>query len=97
MGNGVFVDTGFFLALVNTRDEYHERAAEYSRREWSRLVTTEAILTEVANALSAVQWRSLAVGLVREVRQDSRFTVESVPTELFDSALDFYASRDDKS
>jgi hypothetical protein len=97
MPEGVFVDTGFFLALVNTRDEYHQRAAEYSRRPWKTLLTTEAVLTEVANALSAVQWRATAAALVEGVRQDPRFTVVSVSTELFVEALGLYSSRNDKS
>jgi hypothetical protein len=97
MPEGVFVDTGFFLALVNTRDEYHERAAEHSRRPWKKLLTTEAVLTEVANALSAVQWRAIAAALVEGVRQDPRFTVVSVSTGLFVEALDLYSSRNDKT
>jgi uncharacterized protein len=97
MPRGLFVDTGFFLALVNTRDEYHERAAEYSRRTPDRLLTTDAVLTEVANALSGVQWRSLAAALVESVRQDSQFTVVSVSTKLFDDALVLYSSRRDKT
>jgi predicted nucleic acid-binding protein len=92
MPQGLFVDTGFFLALVNTRDEYHERAAEYSRRTPGRLFTTDAVLTEVANALSGVQRRSLAAALVESVRQDSQFTVVSVSTKLFDDALVLYSS-----
>jgi len=93
---GVFVDTGFFLALVNRRDNYHSRAAEMSRRDFPALFTTEAVLTEVANSLSRVPWRSLAVDLVEEVRRDPRFTIVSGSTTLFDEALQLYASRTDK-
>ena len=96
MPEGVFVDTGFFLALVNRRDEYHSRAAEYSRRDFPILLTTEAVLTEVANSLSRVQWRPLAANLVEEVRRDPRFTVVSVSTTLFGEALHLYSSRNDK-
>lgn len=96
MPEGVFVDTGFFLAIVNSRDEYHQRAAEYSRQNLRQLFTTEAVLIEVANALSRVQCRPLATALVEEVRRDSRFTVVSVSTTLFDEALHLYSSRNDK-
>ncbi len=94
---GLFVDTGFFLALVNTRDEYHARAAEFSHRSLGPLLTTDAVLTEVANALSAVQWRPIASALVEGVRRDPQFTVVSVSTMLFEEALVLYSARKDKT
>lgn len=96
MPEGVFVDTGFFLALVNTRDEYHQRAAEYSRRNFPKLITTEAVLTEVANSLSRAKWRPLAANLMEEVRSDPRFTIVNVSTTLFEEAVQLYTSRKDK-
>jgi predicted nucleic acid-binding protein len=67
-----------------------------SRRDFPALFTTEAVLTEVANSLSRVPWRSLALDLVEEVRRDPRFTIVNVSTILFNEALDLYASRTDK-
>jgi predicted nucleic acid-binding protein len=67
----VLVDTAAWIALVNTRDELHERdqrtMAEL-RRDNSSLVTTEFVLLEVANALCALAWRDKAVKLIDGLR-----------------------------
>jgi uncharacterized protein len=50
----VLVDTAAWIALVNTRDELHNRAELTMSELRSRnvaLVTTEFVLLEVANAL----------------------------------------------
>lgn len=52
----VFVDTAAWIALLNTSDVYHARASKVMadlRRQQTQLVTTEFILLEVADALSA--------------------------------------------
>jgi hypothetical protein len=48
-----FVDTSFVVALINKNDQYHEQAIELaSRFDNRRLVTTDAVLLEVGNALA---------------------------------------------
>ena len=54
----VFIDTGYILALVNTADEHH-RAAAASHQIKSPFITTEAVLTEIGNALARARWRGL--------------------------------------
>ena len=50
--NQIFVDTGFIIALVNKRDQYHQQAVELANRYSDYpLITTDAILLEVGNAL----------------------------------------------
>ena len=50
-----FLDTFFVQALLNKRDQYHDKAKQY----WPRVKAaaevwiTEAILVEIGNALSA--------------------------------------------
>jgi predicted nucleic acid-binding protein len=49
----VFVDTSFVVAFVNEKDQHHDIALELSREFTGyRLVTTDAILLEIGNALS---------------------------------------------
>jgi uncharacterized protein len=51
--NKIFVDTLFVIALVNSRDAYHVQAQQFSLRfSQASLVTTDAVLLEVGNALS---------------------------------------------
>ncbi|MCX7825557.1 MAG: hypothetical protein N2689_08350, partial [Verrucomicrobiae bacterium] len=47
----VFADTFYFLALLNLRDPYHDRAVTASRAPELRLVTTDFVLIELADAL----------------------------------------------
>jgi len=53
----VFGDTVYFLALVNSTDQYHTQAVTLSRESGERLVTTEWVLMEVGDALSQPQNR----------------------------------------
>ena len=48
-----FVDTGHWLALADSGDQYHERARTLAANVRGPLITTDAVLIEVGNALSA--------------------------------------------
>ncbi len=48
----VFADTFYFLALLNRRDPAHARAIAASQAADQRIVTTEFVLLELADALS---------------------------------------------
>ena len=52
----LFLDTSFIAALINRRDQYHDKAmALFSRVKKARAVlSTEAILIEVCNLLSSL-------------------------------------------
>ena len=39
----IFIDTGYILALINTSDEYHERASAIASEIVGRFVITEAV------------------------------------------------------
>jgi len=49
MSNQVFVDTSYFLALLNSQDEFHHPALMLANQIDDRLITTEAVLTEIGN------------------------------------------------
>lgn len=51
----VFVDTGYIIALINENDHYHRQALALSEKyDGCQLVTTDAVLLEVGNALSRI-------------------------------------------
>jgi len=62
----VFLDTAYAIALSVESDERHEQAEELAEQleaEQTRLVTTQAVLLEIGNALSKKRYRKAAVEL----------------------------------
>ncbi len=49
----IFIDTGYVIALINERDQYHAEAMELARRFVGQpLVITDVVLLEIGNALA---------------------------------------------
>lgn len=49
----VFADTGYWIALLNSRDGLHQRASAVSRDfSLDQIVTSEMVLTEFLNSFS---------------------------------------------
>lgn len=62
----VFADTGYWVAVLNPKDDWNTRANEVSRSLGKvRIVTTEMVLAELLAALSKVSVRPMAL-LCRE-------------------------------
>jgi uncharacterized protein len=96
MKSPVFIDTGYILALLNTADAHHDRAVVASRQVNPPFLTTEAVLTEIGNALSRVRWRALGYATIQDFRADSNIEVVPLDAALFERALTLYGARMDK-
>jgi predicted nucleic acid-binding protein len=46
----IFADSAYYLALLNARDQYHDRAKRASAALQGQILTTTWVLTEVADA-----------------------------------------------
>ncbi|MGC8638995.1 MAG: type II toxin-antitoxin system VapC family toxin [Isosphaeraceae bacterium] len=98
----LFLDTAFIQALINRRDQYHEKAKTmFPRVRRARSVLlTEAILIEVGNALSrfdrtaAVEFLDSCLG-EREAAT-ANLTIVPVDTALLSRGVDLYRSTPDK-
>ena len=97
MNAAAFLDTVHVLALVNPRDAWHARAVSASRHTPDRLVTTEAVLIEVADALSEPAHRDWALQAIDDLRADPQVTCVAVDSKLFARGLELYRQRSDKS
>ncbi len=93
----VLADAAFWLALIVSRDQHHQAALAWIDRIEGRIITTEAILLELAGSLAKPDWRFHAIGLINNLRQ--RVDVEIVPldTTLFNRSWSLYCERTDKS
>jgi predicted nucleic acid-binding protein len=50
----IFADTFYWVALINNRDDWHEKAIEMTRKlQQVTIVTTDEVFIEVFNNLSA--------------------------------------------
>ena len=96
MSKSIFIDSSYILALVNTHDEFHKIAKRLANEINTKLVTTEAILVEIGNALSRLQWRELSIATLNDLRNDESVEVIPISPELFTKALKLYSSRLDK-
>ncbi len=95
----VFADTAAFTGVLVRKDENHQSAIEIMadlRAKSTRIFTTEAVLFELANALSPIEFRERVVSFIDTLRGLS--SIEIVPTngELFENALLLYRERPDK-
>lgn len=91
-----FVDTGYWLAWLNREDDLHDRAHRYDARLPTRLVTTEAVLFEVGNAMARPPLRTRAVAFFTRIRANPRIVILPVDAALFQRAVALYAARPDQ-
>jgi uncharacterized protein len=95
----VFVDTTAWIALANKRDSLHAVARETFDRLWNEethFLTSEFVLAELGNALSAPEFRTRTARFIETLYLSS--TIEIVPstTELFHRGLTLFGNRPDK-
>ena len=91
-----FIDTSYVIALANTADRYHERASALALQPLGPFITTEAVLTEIGNALARLRWRQYAVSILQRLQEDPDIEVVPVSSALFGRALRLYGERMDK-
>jgi predicted nucleic acid-binding protein len=71
----VFADTFALIAWLSPGDDAHARVKAYLDGFTGRLVTTEWVLMEVADALSAPSALSTVVAFLKAVRADRLFEI----------------------
>lgn len=97
--NELFLDTSFSIGLVSPRDQIHEKAIIWSEKiEASKIpiVTTQAVLLEIGNALSKSVFRQVGIGLLENLANDSDTTIISLTDEIYNRALELFRTRADK-
>lgn len=92
-----FLDTAFVVALVSPRDQHHARAAELSAAYDGRpLLTTEAVVIEIGDALSRGN-KEEAAAVIRRLLTKPEIEVVRTTPEQFDAAFGLYESHADKA
>jgi predicted nucleic acid-binding protein len=91
----VFADTFYYLALVNPKDAGHAKAVAFARTSTRPMVTTDWVVTEIADALCDAANRPLFAKLLRMLQTGSTTIIRS-DSALMDRGLALYAARPDK-
>jgi uncharacterized protein len=95
----LFVDTLYWVALTNPKDQWNQRGLEIeSGLGTVQLVTTDLVLVEVLNYFCTygLQMRQTVVAVVHAIRDDSMVEVVPLTQELFTAGLQLYEARPDK-
>lgn len=91
------IDTFYIVALVNEKDEYHEKANElveiYDKQP---LVVTDAVLLEIGNSLSR-RYKLEAVKIFEEFFVSPEVEIVRLDETLFNQAFELYRNYTDKS
>ena len=98
----IYIDSGFFIALIDTADDAHAQAFRlldtYFTGAPYRGLTTRDVLNEVLAhfSRSAPSIKHRAADLVRDLLDRPNFRVEVIDNRLYMRALDLYENRLDK-
>ena len=96
----VFVDTAAWIALANSDDELHSRANQVMSdllTQKIRLITTEFVLLEVADALAAPNLRSTTIQFINRLRQTPILHLIPLSEDLLADGWALYSQRLDKA
>ena len=96
--SAVFVDTGFWIALLNRKDQNHSEAKRLSAAlTGSKVVLHELIVYETATFLNAsVKSHRLALLFLEFIESQRNFHVVQLSDELRAAALGIFKSHADK-
>lgn len=97
MRSALFIDTSYFLALVNSRDKYHQAAKVLATQILPPFITSEAVLFELGNALARPPHRALAVRALQRIQADDTIEIVSIDSDLFARTVAFYQARPDQA
>ena len=91
-----FADSAYFMALLNARDQYHERAKQASAGLQGQILTTTWVLTEVADAFCKPGQRDIAAAFLKDLLVDPAVILIPPTLDLLQRGLAFYSQRPDK-
>lgn len=95
----IFLDTGFAIALLSSRDQYHPtalRLAAEIRRQGTKIITSDAVLLEMGAALAKLIYRPAAIQLIDGLRTDPKVEIVPLDSRLFEVAYQLFRERPDK-
>ena len=93
----VFADAFFYVAFINQLDEHHDEVMEWARSFDGDIVTTQWVLTEVADAFAESHIRRQIKAGFDSLVEDPATRVIEVSPEYFARGMKLYDERPDKA
>jgi predicted nucleic acid-binding protein len=93
----VFADTYALIAWLNPRDQAYAKVTAYLDGYKGRLLTTEWVLMEVADALSGLDARATVAAFLQAIRNDPQFEIVGYLSAAYQAGFELLASRPDKA
>lgn len=97
--NEIFLDTSFAIAVVSKKDQLYQKANVWlDKIEASNIsvITTQAILLEIGNALFKSAFRQVGIGLLKHYENDPNTKIISLTNEIYNKAFELFSDRQDK-
>ncbi len=94
--NRIFADSFYWIALLNIEEDAHAQARGLAGRFRGRIVTSQAVLIEVMDALCSPPYRAVAHRFWRTVREDPGVVVVRFDDAMLDRAAAMFQTRSDK-
>ncbi|MEX2174450.1 MAG: PIN domain-containing protein [Pirellulaceae bacterium] len=92
----VFLDTYGLIAWINTRDAAHQRVKSYLDSYSGKILTTEWVLLEFADAFSLSKSKSFAIEAIKRIQRLPMFLVVKFELAVHQAGFDLYENRSDK-
>lgn len=92
-----YADTFYFIALLNDRDRAHAAALALSRKFRGRIVTSDWVLIELADAMCVVEKRKQFAELYEFVSTHNGHEIVRTSPSDFDAGVELFLRRPDKS
>ncbi len=92
-----FADTFFYLALLDSGDQYHARVVAHAKGPALTIVTTRWVLVETANALARSEFRTTVATFLERMERDAELTIIPDSDALYRRGLELYGQRGDKN
>jgi predicted nucleic acid-binding protein len=97
--NLIFVDTSALIALGNKKDQFHLQAMKAFKQlvlAKTNFITTNAIIFELTNAFSAVQYKPVAIKQCDMINNSKNWTLITIDEELTKKGMSQFKQMDDK-
>lgn len=92
-----YADSSYFIGILNNKDQYHKKALEVASEIDGDIVTTDAIILEVADALCDPNDRLEIANFIRTLWVNPDVEVIEISRDLLETALKLFQSRLDKA